>query len=188
MILRRGQIATTMTWAAALVVVLILMVVFFAMTAVLSGTAFFNKNQINFQEAGGLDFQRELIKILNSRVEVEGKEQSVKEVIVLWYGDREKYEDVLKNEIGKVLNEVRYEFVDSQRGLMEVAFGIVIYSFEKDEGVVEIDVASDRFYDNACFGTPNCESFAVYVPVNDLEFVYVTIQGSQGVKEVKNEE
>lgn len=181
---QRASISWTMTWAVAFTIVLFLMVVFFVATTFLSERESFNKNQINFQEAGNFDSQIELMKILNSQVIIDFEKINVRKLIGLWFESKEDYEEDLENEIKKVLNGIKYESFNSKGEIVEVNFGIVIQSFKDEEKFPEIDIASDEFYSNACFGTPQCTDLSgVYILVGERDFVYVTIQGSQEVKD-----
>ena len=179
----KAQMATTMTWAVAGVIVLFLMVIFFVVTATLSGKKLFNKNEISFEErAGNLSSQRELIKILNSPVNIDGT-KNIKELINLTSFDKEKYKIVLDEEMKKVLNESEYEYIDSQVNELRIR-GFRIFA----EGL--FDINSEHFSLGSgikdIYGR-GIDLAKVYIPVRE-GFVYVIIQGSEASKSFFKEE
>jgi len=181
MMKKKAQIATTITWAVAFTIILFLMIIFLVVTTALSGKELFNKNEIGFEEgAENLDSQRELIKILNSPVNVD-EAKNVKELIKLWYGDKEKYKDILESEVKKVLSDFEYDYLDFRTKILSVRGWRGFVSLNKKE---LIDFQSENFISGYCIDdlSGRCVDLAgVYVPV-ESGFVYIAIQGSQGAK------
>ena len=175
------------------------MIGFLVITTALSGKS---KTEINFKKSvENLDSQRELMKILNSPVEVdtlkgipkEGtrtsneaseEKMNVKELIKLEFSDKDKYEDILNSEIKKVLEIFEYEEAGIKEGFLKhVAFAITIYSFKEDKKFIENHIEANKFYFNSCIGKPQCRDLAgVYVPVSDSEIVYIVLWASEGAK------
>jgi len=180
---KKGQIGTIMTWAVAFTIVLFLMIVFIIITGALSKTKSSGENEINLEEsAENLNSQRELMKILNSPVEVNKKEMSVQEAIKFWFFDREKYAEVLEKEMKKVLDGFEYEYVEVETVKVR-GFRVAVFLDEKEL----FEARSERFELGFCiidlFG--GCENLAgVYILMSDSTSVYVVIQGSQGAKDV----
>jgi len=184
--MKKAQIATTMTWAVASVIILFLMVGFIIVTTTLSGKRLSGKNEINVEESvENLNSQRELMKILNSLISIEGKEMNVKEAIKLWFSDKTKYESVFESEMKEVLTGFEYEYWDSSAKNYRVRGFRVFIELDKKE---LFEIESERFELGKCivdlYGS--CINLArIYIPVSDLEMVYVRMYGSQGEK--KNE-
>ena len=182
---KKAQIGKTITWAFALPCILILLVVFIMVATALAGK---NKNEINFKGVENLDSQRELIKILNSPVEVSGEVMSVKELIKLWFSDKSKYEDILDSEMKKVLEDFEYEYVDSQiKNLRVRGFSLLIYSEKHVKGEFPkelIRIPSERFKIGPCVSdVQGCKDLAgVYVPISDSAMVYIVLWASEGAK------
>lgn len=188
---KKAQIGTTITWVVAFIIILFLMVGFLVITMVLSGK---NKNEINFEGVENLDSQRELMKILNSPVEVNGESMNVRELINLTFFDtqmgtsEEKYEDVLKSEVKKVLDDFEYEYVDFQiKNLRVRGFSLLIYSEKHVKGEFPkelIRIPSERFKIGPCVSdVQGCKDLAgVYVPISDSAMVYIVLWASEGAK------
>ncbi len=185
----------TLTWAIVFPIILVLMVGFLLITATLSRGAFFNKNKINFEGVENLDSQRELMKILISPVNISGETMNVKELIKLWFFDKDKYRDVLESEVKNVLNDFEYEYLDFQsEKLRQRGFRLLIYSEKhvKGEGMPKelIRISSEK-YDGGYVvsDVQGARDLAgVYVSVSETNMVYVVLWGSQEAKkEVKDE-
>ena len=173
----KGQIAWTITWAVAFAIILFLMIIFLVVTAALSGKELFKGSEISFEEGvENLDAQRDLMKILNYPVDVEGV-KNVKELIRLEFSDKEKYKSVLESEMKQVLDESEYEYIDSQTKNLRIR-GYRVFA----ESL--FDVESENF--GSCIGAPKnpCRNLAeIYVPVSNSKMILIAIQGGQKAKE-----
>ncbi len=150
MINKKKAHGMTLTWAIAFPIILVLMVGFLVITGALSGGTFFNKNKINFEGVENLNSQRELMKILNSPVNVGGENMNVKKLIELWFFDKDNYKSVLESEMKNVLNDFEYEYIDFQmENLRQRGFQLLIYSEKhvKGEGMPKelIRVSSEKY-------------------------------------------
>ena len=177
---KKAQIGTTITWVVAFFIILFLMIGFIVIATALSGKS---KAEINFEESvENLNFQRELMKILNSPVEVDGKEINIKELINLAFLDEEKYKEVLESEIKKVLKAFEFNYWDfEEESMKHVAFAIIIYFFEDNEiKSVEAEIEADEY--SFIHGIEKLQGkglAGVYVPVSDSEMFYIVLWASQ---------
>lgn len=179
----KAQIATTMTWAVAGVIILFLMIIFFVVTTALSGKKLFNKNEISFEEIENLDSQRELVKILNSPVEIEGT-KDVKELIKLRTESEKDYQEILDKELEKILNEFEYEYVDSKmNNLRRRGFALKIY---RDNELLSDEISSEIFKkkDNPCImDTNGCKYMAkIFIFDSDFKKINIILFESEGAK------
>ena len=189
---RAETIGTTITWFVGFALNVFILVFF-----VLASNSLAEEGaNIEFkQEFKSFDFQRELIKILNAPVNVSEEGINVKELIALWSSDNSKYEGPLKEEAGKVLVDFQYDYIDPQVGnLKERGFKLIILSEKhvKGEGLPNelFEIVSESYKKgNVVLDKSGDDNLAgVYIPVSEIEKVYVVLRASEIAKEESEEE
>ena len=137
-----------------------------------------------------LDYQRELIMILNYPIEVEKKKMKVRDLIELWNSDKKNYKEILENEVEKVLNEFEDEFF-YKISLQKRGLELVIYSKKPIKGEWPeqlIRIGSENYKGNMVSNAEGKGELAgAYILKSDTKTVYVTLGASHRAIEVENE-
>jgi len=176
---KQGTIGQIFTWVFAFAIIVPLLIGLVAFSVSLAGkrslSTLEGENEINFEDGF---YQGELKEILETQVEVEGKFMSVKELILLWNFDKDKYENVLEENVKNVLTWFEYEYTDSNmRNLRRRGFAIDIYLPGKE--LPEKNIGSVNFNPGFCIGAP-CKKLEILpVVVSDSEKINVVLLGSQ---------
>ena len=106
---KKGQIATTLTWIVATLIVFFVMMIFILASLTLAGKKkiTFEDNQIFMEgySVGSLDLQRELDRVLRERIEFRNGNARVRDLI--YVSDKLEREDLLKLKEGieKIMDE-----------------------------------------------------------------------------------
>ena len=112
--LKRAQIGLTFSWFVAFIVVAVIMV-FFIISVVFIAAA---KETADYDNLGlesgdslkNLENQRKMEYLLNAPVkDLEGNYIQIKDLVGLWFNDKNKYNDLLESSLKGVLDELEYE-------------------------------------------------------------------------------
>ncbi len=90
---KKAEIGETLTWVVAFVIIALVMIFFTFGSIAIGATKKIGNEIVDLNEGKGLQSQKELVKLLNTKVEFKGQVFSIADLIVLWdlnSGDEEE--------------------------------------------------------------------------------------------------
>lgn len=87
---KKSQIPDTLTWFVAFIIIFFIIILFITASIIIAGqkemAVFFGENSVSVVQHGFeyLELNRNLIKLLNTRVEFEGEKIKIRELIIKW--------------------------------------------------------------------------------------------------------
>ncbi|VVB78627.1 Uncharacterised protein [uncultured archaeon] len=125
----KSQTGTTLTWFVAFILIFFIMVIFLSATIISSGKKYVSTGSdvISLQEySGNLNMQRNLFNILNSKIEFNGKEGKVKEVLrnINMYNLDSNLKSDLKTKIKKITDDLLRDSLDSDCYVFLATYGL----------------------------------------------------------------